>query len=279
MLKSPIFMIATVITLLLGACAPTLASPSPATPSPIVTEEIPVTSAAVVESIEIQILESFPVQVNAVLRGQLPDAGCTTIASVDQARVGNTITLTLNTTTDPLALCEPALTPFEHVVALEVRDLPAGDYTVSVAGIEESFNLPSQEAPTQDISQFNQILVDALNARDYEQLKSLMGDPFVIAYWLSEGTSNTPDEAVEQLQRNLLSSASPIIADPKKDLVALLGTDPATIVGPDAIEVTPLWTSGWGAEGNDEAILFVAKRPSGEWHWYGLLFAKDGFQQ
>lgn len=279
MFRSPIFIVTLLITLLLAACAPAIATPVPATPSPVVTEAIPVTSVAVVESVEIQVLESFPVQIHAVLRGQLPDAGCTTIASVDQAREGNTITLTLNTTTDPLALCEPALTPFEHVVSLDVRDLPAGDYMVRVDGIEESFNLPSQNIPTQDIAQFNQTLVDALNARDYEQLKTLMGDSFMIGYWLSEGTSNTPDQAIEQLQLNLLSSSSPITADPNKDLVALLGTDPVTIVGPDAVEVTPLWTSGWGAEGNDEAILFVAKRPSGEWHWYGLLFAKDGFQQ
>ena len=278
MLKSPIFIVATVITLLLAACAPTLATPAPATPSPVATEGIPVTSVAVVKSIEIQILESMPVQVNAVLRGDLPDAGCTTIRSVDQAREGNTIRLTVTTTTDPLALCEPAPTPFEHVVALDVRDLPAGEYTVSVDGIQESFNLPAQHIPAEDLSQFNQILVEALNARDYEQLRPLMGDPFVIAYWLSEGTPNTPDEAIEQLQTILLSSTSPVTADPEKDLFALLGMDPVTIVGPDAVEVSPLFTTGWGSEGNDEAILFVAKRPSGEWYWYGLLFAKDGFQ-
>ena len=278
MLKSAIFTVAIVIALLLGACAPAMATPSPATPSPVLTEEIPVTSVAVVKSIEIQILESMPVQVNAVLRGDLPDAGCTTIRSVDQVREDNTIKLTVTTTTDPLALCEPAPTPFEHIVALDVRNLPAGEYTVSVDGIQESFNLPAQQVPVEDVSQFNQILVDALNARDYEQLKSLMGDPFVIAYWLSEGTSNTPDQAIEQLQRNLLSSDSPVTADPETDLDALLGMDPATIVGPDAVEVSPLFTSGWGPEGDDEAILFVAKRPSGEWYWYGLLFAKDGFQ-
>lgn len=99
----------------------------------------------------------------------------------------------------------------------------------------------------------------------------------MIAYWQSEGTSNTKDQAVEQLQRNLLNQSSPILADPKKDLSSLLGMDPVTIVAPDLKGVSPLFTSGWGPEGKDEAILFIAKRPDGSFYWYGLLFAKNGF--
>ncbi|HSL31341.1 MAG TPA: SH3 domain-containing protein [Anaerolineales bacterium] len=268
MFTSRIFLF-TALALLMAACAPVAA-----TPTPIVTEEpaIPVTSVAVVESVEIQILESMPVQVQAVIRGQLPDAGCTTIASVEQVRDGNAITLTLVTTTDPLALCAQSLTPFEQVVPLDVSNLPAGTYTVDVHGIEQTFELPGGDA-----TQFKQMLVDALNARDFKLLKSLMGESFMIGYWQSEGTSNTPDQAIEQLRLNLLSGSAPVAADPEKDLVALLGADPVTIVGPDVVEASPLFTTGWGPEGSDEAILFVAKRPDGNWYWYGLLFARDGF--
>lgn len=62
-------------------------------PPPILTEEpsIPVTGVAVVQSVEIQILESDPTEVNAIVRGQLPDAGCTTISSVDKVRGGDTV--------------------------------------------------------------------------------------------------------------------------------------------------------------------------------------------
>src|SRR5687768_10681674 len=100
MFRSKIFSLAAVLMILAAACAPVTA-----TPSPIVTEVPTVTSAAVVKSIEILLLESFPLQVHAILRGDLPDAGCTTIASVNQVREGNTFKLTLVTTTDPLALC------------------------------------------------------------------------------------------------------------------------------------------------------------------------------
>lgn len=119
-----------------AACGPAAA---PATPSPIVTEVPTQASVAVVKSIEILFLESFPVQVHAVIRGDLPDAGCTTIASVDQVREGNTFQLNLITTTDPLALCAPEATPFEEIVPLEVQGLPAGTYTVEAGGVTQTF--------------------------------------------------------------------------------------------------------------------------------------------
>ena len=137
MFQSKIALI-TMLFALLAACAP--AAPAVTeTPSPIVTEEPTLGSVAVVESIDVLLLESFPLQVNVVIRGQLPDAGCTTIASVEQVREGNTFTLRLVTTTDPLALCAQALTPFEEVVSLDVVGLPAGVYTVDVHGVQQTF--------------------------------------------------------------------------------------------------------------------------------------------
>ena len=113
------------LALLAAACSPA-STPPPLTPSPTPTGNPPVASVANVQSVEIQILESDPVQVNAIVRGQLPDAGCTTISSVDQVQEGNTFKVTLMTTTDPLALCAQAFTPFEQVVPLNVSTLPPG---------------------------------------------------------------------------------------------------------------------------------------------------------
>ena len=272
-MKTKIFIVIAVFAMLIAACAPGAgaSTASTDTPAPNPAPSLPA-SVATVESVEVHILESMPVQVQVIVRGQLPDAGCTTIGSVEQVREGNVIRVTLVTTTDPLALCAQALTPFEHVIELDVSDLPAGSYVVEVHGVEASFELPGRDLPS-----FQAQLVAALNARDYDQLRSLMGDPFMIAYWLSEGTSNSPDQAVEQLQLNLLSSSAPIVVDESRDLTELLGMDPVTILGPEAIEVTPLLTSGWGEDGKSEAILFVAENPDGSFYWYGLLYAMDGF--
>ena len=261
----------TLFVTFLAACLPLTATP---TPPPIKTEEpeIPVTGVAVVQSVEIQILETQPLQVNAIVRGQLPDGGCTTIDAIDQVRDGNAFRISLATITDPLAICAQAVTPFEQVIPLDVKDLPAAKYVVNVNGVETSFELLSR-----DVMKFKQALVAALNARDYNLLKVMMDESFTIGYWQSEGVSQTPDQAIEQLQRNLLSSTSPVTADFAKNLVELLGTDPVVIVDPEIQDVSPLFTTGWGAQGRDEAILFTAKSPDGGLYWYGMLFAKDGF--
>lgn len=268
-MNTKIFTVIAALTMLIAACAPS-AGASPAsteTPTPAST------SAASVESVDVQILESMPIQVRVLVRGQLPDAGCTSIVSVNQVREGNTFFITLVTTADPLALCAQMLTPFEQQVPLDTSDLEPGQYTVDVHGTQSSFELPAN-----DLAGFQARLVNALNARDFEQLRSVMSDSLMIAYWRSEGTSNTPDQAIEQLQLNLLNSSQPVVADESKDLSALLGMDPVTIAGPDVTEVSPLLVFGLGSEGKDEAILFSAKQADGSWYWHGLLFAKDGFE-
>jgi hypothetical protein len=150
MLRSKIFLpaklLAILAVLLLAACAPIAA-----TPSPIVTEVPTLASGVVVKSVDLQILESFPLQVHAVIRGDLPDSGCTMIASVNQVREGNTFKLTLVTTTDPLARCAQALTPFEEVAALDVKDLPAGQYVVDVQGVEQTFEFNVDNSSEQPI--------------------------------------------------------------------------------------------------------------------------------
>ncbi len=133
--------------ILLASCVPTIEMPS--TPARVLTEEagIPITGApvpgvAVVQSVEIQLLESQPLQVNAIMRGQLPDGGCTTISDISQARDDNIFKTTLATKTDPLALCTLAATPFERVIPLDVHGLPPAEYVVDVNGVEASFQLP-----------------------------------------------------------------------------------------------------------------------------------------
>lgn len=95
---------------------------------------------AAVESVEILILESFPVQVHAVARGNLADS-CTTIDDVVQTRNGNIFEVTITTVRPTNALCPEVLIPFEEVIPLEVAGLPAGTYTVDVNGVMESFTL------------------------------------------------------------------------------------------------------------------------------------------
>ena len=265
------FLYLALFLVLLSSCAPILATPSPA---PASTVAPPTVSAAVVQSVEVQLLDGETLHVNAIIRGKLPDGGCTTISSVDQVRNGNTFNIQLMTTTDPLAICTLATTPFERIAPLEVGNLPPATYIVNANGVEATF-----EFLPRDPSAFQQVLIDALNRRDYELQKILMDRSFMIGYWLSEGTENSPDDAIEQLQKNLLSPTAPVTPDYSKNLHDLLGADPVSILGPDVPGARPVFVSGLGTEGKDEGILFVAKRPDGGLYWHGLLFAQDGFAQ
>ena len=111
-----------------------------ATPAGPGGDETFVTGVAAVDSVDLLMLESFPVQIRAMVRGNLPD-GCTTIDQVTQARQGNAFKVTITTKRPADKMCTEALVPFEESVALEVVGLPAGTYAVEVNGVTASFTL------------------------------------------------------------------------------------------------------------------------------------------
>jgi hypothetical protein len=94
----------------------------------------------------VQFLESFPVQINILVRGMLPDA-CSFIESIAQKREAQTFRIALNFARHPDARCAPVLTPFEQIVPLDVLGLPAGTYNIEVNGDQVSFVLPEDNIP------------------------------------------------------------------------------------------------------------------------------------
>jgi len=93
-----------------------------------------------VTSIDLRILESFPVQVHAAVKGDYPDA-CTSMGTVKQRREGNTFYVEVFTYRPADLACAQVITPFEHTVPLDVVRLPAGTYTVDVNGVIGTFKL------------------------------------------------------------------------------------------------------------------------------------------
>ncbi|MEZ4591663.1 MAG: NBR1-Ig-like domain-containing protein [Chloroflexota bacterium] len=121
------------------------------TPTAVATDA-PLQQEASVDSIEILILESFPVQVNVRARGDLPD-GCTSIDNVTTNQQGTTFNITITTMRQTGEICTEALVPFEETISLNVLGLPAGTYAVNVNGINGSFtlqvdNVAQAEEPT-----------------------------------------------------------------------------------------------------------------------------------
>ena len=100
---------------------------------------LPTIGLAPVDEIDILILESFPVQINVIAKGYLPDP-CTEISEVLQEREGNTFFITIKTYRSP-GTCIQVITPFEVIIPLDVYGLPAGSYTVDVNGVQTTFDL------------------------------------------------------------------------------------------------------------------------------------------
>lgn len=142
----------TIFTLAITACGSQEPEPT-AVPTPIVetvpTATLPPTSTpltepvfgvANVESVQVLTLDSFPVQINVLARGALPN-GCTTINDIVSQREENAFNVVITTVQQPEQICTQAIVPFEETIALDVLDLPAGAYTVGVNGVSGSFTL------------------------------------------------------------------------------------------------------------------------------------------
>ena len=98
---------------------------------------------ASVSDFDIVLKESFPVQVDVVVKGDLPD-GCTSLGDAKQQLVGNTFNINLETRKlkDGDVMCTQALVPFEETIALEnVVGITAGEYSVNVNGVVKKFTM------------------------------------------------------------------------------------------------------------------------------------------
>lgn len=139
-LFSKLWLVVGLLLLAIGlmACAPSEGNAD--TPADEPAGETPVETPVYVDSVEILLMESFPLQARAVVRGNLPD-GCTTLESTTVSREGDTFVINLQAQRDPLALCTQALQPFEQNVALDILGLPAGTYTVQAGEANTTFTL------------------------------------------------------------------------------------------------------------------------------------------
>jgi hypothetical protein len=91
-----------------------------------------------VTNIDVRIAESFPPQVFASVRGELPDP-CHAIDEVTQERRDDVITVAITLRRSD-AVCPAVIVPVERTVRLE-GPLPAGSYVLRVNGLETRFRL------------------------------------------------------------------------------------------------------------------------------------------
>ncbi len=99
-----------------------------------------ITRMAGIDSIEIRMLESMPVQVKVIVGGYLSD-GCTRIDRITQERAGNDFRIAISTKRPAGVNCPQVIVPFQETIPLDVLGLLAGTYTVTVNRVSDTFTL------------------------------------------------------------------------------------------------------------------------------------------
>jgi len=92
------------------------------------------------EQVQIMAIESFPVQINVIARGRLPDS-CTIIDEITEERNAQTLTLKIQTVRQTDKSCTQRGKTFEEIIPLDIVGLSAGVYQVKVNNMSESFEL------------------------------------------------------------------------------------------------------------------------------------------
>jgi hypothetical protein len=115
-------------------------------------EDSPFVDRAMVESVAVFKLGVAPIQINAVVSGNLPSA-CLEIYKVQQQYVANQIRLNLFTRLRlDRQFCVAVLTPFAESVTLDLGGLAAGDYQVVVQAVQAGFTLTADEVTANQLS-------------------------------------------------------------------------------------------------------------------------------
>mgnify|MGYP003450627653 CR=1 len=107
----------------------------------VITDEDYITSEAVVKDIDIRMKESFPVQVDVVVKGEFPDS-CYEVGDISQQIIEKTfrVNLEVRKLKDSDVMCTQSIEEFEKVIPLQnVVGLSAGEYIVNVNGLEKRF--------------------------------------------------------------------------------------------------------------------------------------------
>lgn len=214
------------VALMLSGCDGTLGTEPSASDNPTVEpttepgqtgdpEEVLIRDATVT-SLEILILESFPVQVNVLITGELGD-GCTELLPITSEREGDTFYVNVQTTRPAEAVCTLELRFFEETVSLDVRGLEAGTYTVDANGVTGTFSLAvDNEAPMFEETDGD---VSALTAEDQAEIIRLTLERALI-------DQEIPDYQLIAEQENIILSTENIDASlvptlPGIDLILL----------------------------------------------------------
>lgn len=98
-------------------------------------------SNGAIDSLDLLVMESFPPQFNAVVKGTLPDS-CYEVYEINQQRVESRIIIDIRAVKPSDAVCEPIQKTFEELVSIHTDELTPGQYTVVAGSHQRTFEWP-----------------------------------------------------------------------------------------------------------------------------------------
>jgi len=95
----------------------------------------------IVGDIKVMMTELFPIEVNIIARGSLPDK-CTVIDQITEEQNGDTLTLKITTAPEANKTCQNKVKQaFTEIIPLDVAGLYSGFYKVKVNNQTDTFEL------------------------------------------------------------------------------------------------------------------------------------------
>jgi hypothetical protein len=123
-----------VALILIAACSPT---------SQLPTDEPPQGGAVFINSADLLIMESYPVQIALHVTGDLPTPCHSFYSQVVAPDAENRIAVTVWSESDPELMCMQVLQPFDESVSIPMTGQPDGTYSVWLNGeLVGEFNYP-----------------------------------------------------------------------------------------------------------------------------------------
>jgi hypothetical protein len=139
------------IVLVLSACTPLARiSDGVDSPTPEPVHQLTIREAQV-QSVEIQTINTNPMQVNAIVRGNLAES-CATLGESQVKYDSNTIRIAVYAVSRSDIGCAQVTTSFETTITLDINKMTAGTYTAIANGASAVFTLP---APDQALGSIN----------------------------------------------------------------------------------------------------------------------------
>ncbi|NDJ53243.1 MAG: hypothetical protein GYB68_09190 [Chloroflexi bacterium] len=175
-----------------------------------------------------------------------------------------------------LAACSASPSPEEEGTGIpDLNDAVAP--TIPVTAAAENPTQPPAQPTVPPVAPSATALDDfiaAIESGNVDALSGYLGDAFDLQFLDGQSGVVAAADALTVIQEQFYTDTSSVTVDRAGDVAAALGYDPVL----DSAEIDlALLSRGWGTNATDEAVLLLSLAETGELTWFGIAYARNGF--